>query len=381
MDTIEHAIFQAFQEKFSQTPIVVKAPGRINLIGEHLDYNDGFVFPAAIDKVIVAAMGVSNTSICTAVAVDLNETFEFNLLNIKPLENGGWRNYILGVVHEVQQLGKKLKSFNLSFGGNIPAGSGLSSSAALENSVVFALNELFELELSKEEMIFISQRAEHHFAGVKCGIMDQFASMFGEDQSFLYLDCRSLEVIPYRAVLDGCDFVLINTNVTHSLADSAYNDRRNVTQNLAKLLKVEALRDASFAEYESLKHQVSEVDYQKGLYVLEEIERTQKAAAALEKNDSIALGNLIFESHRGLQHQYQVSCEELDFLVDLAANDPHVLGARMMGGGFGGCTINLVEKQHKKCFIDFAEKAYLEQFGKSCTIIEIEISEGTRRIL
>lgn len=363
--------------RFKDTPVLVNSPGRINIIGEHTDYNQGFVFPAAINKSIVAAIGKSNTNFCSVYAFDNNEFYEFTLENLRPIENGGWRNYVIGIAAEIQKKGLKLKPFNVVFGGDIPQGAGLSSSAALENSVVFGLNEIFSLNLTKMEMIYISQKAEHNFAGVKCGIMDQYASMFGITDSVLLLDCKTLEATPFKIDFEGYQIVLINTNVKHTLVDAAYNDRRLVCEKVAKLLNVDALRDATESDLIKIKNQILDSEYQKALYVIQENGRVLEAAEQLKDNNITALGSLLFESHYGLQHQYEVSCKELDFLVQLAKTNTHVLGARMMGGGFGGCTINLIKIEKVQEFSKKTAELYKSKFGFDCSICFVELSQGT----
>jgi galactokinase len=362
---------------FKKNPLLIFSPGRINIIGEHTDYNGGYVFPAAVDKGIAAAIQKSDTGKSTAVALDLNSKVEFDLNNLKPSKQGSWENYVFGVVAEIQNRNKVVGDFNIVFKGNIPGGAGMSSSAALENSVVFGLNKLFDLGLTKTEMILISQQAEHNYVGVKCGIMDQYASMFGIKDHAILLDCRSLKSKPYKIDFKNHQLMLINTNVKHSLSDSAYNDRRSACENIAKLLEVETLRDATEEDLEKIINKVTPENYQKALYVIQEIIRTKKAAKAIENNDLEKLGALIYASHNGLQHQYKVSCDELDFLVDQAKKNKYVLGARMMGGGFGGCTINLIARNKVKDFAASASKAYKNKFNKECSVYFIELSQGT----
>lgn len=373
-------IEREFSEKFKEDSILIFSPGRINIIGEHTDYNDGFVFPAAVDKGIIAAMSKTSNSKCVAIASDLEQTFEFNLENIQPLVNGNWRNYILGVVGEIQKKGLKVGNFNIVFGGDIPNGSGMSSSAALENSVVFGLNELFDLGLTKTEMIFISQKAEHNYVGVNCGIMDQYASMFGQKNHALLLDCRTTVATPFLIDFKDYELLLINTNVKHSLADSAYNNRRAVCENAALLLNVKALRDTTEENLLSIKSEISQEDYQKALFVIQENNRVQAASKAITENDIEKLGTLIFESHKGLQYQYKVSCDELDFLVNHAIKNSDVIGARMMGGGFGGCTINIVKKGQSDAFVEKVAPLYKAKFKKECSPYSVNISEGTHKI-
>ncbi|WP_338360139.1 galactokinase [Yeosuana marina] len=376
--TLIHKIKTSFKEQFKTEPLMIFSPGRINIIGEHTDYNDGFVFPAAVDKGIVAAIGKSDSKTSSiAFAVDKNEIVKIYLNDLKPSSEGSWENYVLGVVAELQNRSKTIGNFNIAFGGDIPGGAGMSSSAALENSVVFGLNELFDLGLSKEDMILISQKAEHNYVGVKCGIMDQYASMFGIENHALLLDCRTVKSKPFKIDFKDHELMLINTNVKHSLSDSAYNDRRSVCESIASMLKVKALRDATEYDLESIKDQVTPENYQKALYVIQENERAVQASKAMEAGDLKTLGNLIYASHNGLQKQYKVSCEELDFLVEQAKLNGHILGARMMGGGFGGCTINLIQKSETASFKEFISEAYKNQFNKECSIYSVTLSNGT----
>ncbi|WP_298533760.1 galactokinase [uncultured Algibacter sp.] len=375
--TLVQDVKKTFIETFKTEPLLIFSPGRINIIGEHTDYNDGFVFPAAVDKGIAAAVQKSDTGNSTAIALDLDSTIKFELDKLKPSKEGSWENYVFGVVAEIQNRNKVVGDFNIIFKGNIPGGAGMSSSAALENSVVFGLNELFDLGLSKQEMILISQKAEHNYVGVNCGIMDQYASMFGIKHSALHLDCRTVKSKPYTINFKDHELMLINTNVKHSLSDSAYNDRRSACESISELLGIKALRDATEADLETIIDKVTPANYQKALYVIQENARTVKAAKAIEDNDLDTLGKLIYQSHNGLSNQYKVSCEELDFLVDQAKKNKYVLGARMMGGGFGGCTINLVAKTEAKAFADVAAKAYKNKFNKDCSVYFIELSQGT----
>ena len=378
--TLINNVKNTFIRTFKTDPLLIFSPGRVNIIGEHTDYNKGFVFPAAINKGIVAAIQKSELDFSTAYALDLNGKIEFNLDKLKPLKEGRWENYVCGVVHEIQNKNKLIGNFNLVFKGNIPSGAGMSSSAALENSIVFGLNELFDLELSKHDMILISQKAEHNFVGVKCGIMDQYASMFGLKNHALLLDCRTIESQPYEIDFKDYQLMLINTNVKHSLSDTEYNDRRFACKSISKLLSVKALRDATEADLEKIIDKVTPANYQKALYVIQENLRTLQAAKAIEYGDLETLGSLIYQSHNGLSNQYKVSCHELDFLVNQAKANPNILGARMMGGGFGGCTINLIAKTQAEAFAEKVSKAYHREFNKTCSVYFIEISEGTHLV-
>ena len=368
----------SFKEQFKTKPLMVFSPVRINLIGEHTDYNDGFAFPAAINKGIVLAISKSELSVSKAYALNNEELYEFNIENPKPLEDGGWRNYVLGVVAELQKLGKEVGNFNSVFAGNIPVGAGLSSSAALENSFAFALNKLFELGLTKNEMILISQKAEHNYAGVKCGIMDQYASMFGVKKSALLLDCRTVESQPYKIDFKEYKLMLINSNVKHDLSESAYNERREVCEKVSRLLQIDALRDASKEDLDKIKEEITEEEFQKALYVIQENKRVKLFSEAIQENDINTLGKLLYQSHEGLRTKYKVSCEELDFLVDSAKENSNILGARMMGGGFGGCTINLILKRDFKRFEKEVLDSFQKKFGKSCAVFKVKLSKGTR---
>lgn len=369
----------SFEKYFNTSPLLIFSPGRINLIGEHTDYNDGFVFPASISKGIVLAIQKSDSEKSQVYALNKKEMCEFDLQNIQPLENGGWRNYVLGVVAEIQKAGTSLTNFNISFAGDIPGGAGMSSSAALENSVVFGLNTLFNLGLSKQKMILISQKAEHNFAGVNCGIMDQYASMFGEKESALLLDCRTVESKSYKINFKEYKLLLINTNVKHDLSESAYNDRREVCEAICKKLNIKALRDADRSDLSTIKNDISSDDYLKALYVIEENERVHRFSKAIEENNLNTLGELLYKSHKGLSSQYKVSCDELDFLVDLTKETPSILGARMMGGGFGGCTINLI---HKKSNLDIKNivKKYELKFKIKPSVYSIKLTNGVKII-
>lgn len=371
---------KSFETHFKTNPLIVFSPGRINLIGEHTDYNDGFVFPAAINKGIVLALDKSDAGVSKVFACNKDQLYEFNHDHIQPLAQGNWQNYIIGVVAELQNLGNNVGNFNAVFSGNIPGGAGMSSSAALENSFVYGLNELFTLGLSRAEMILVSQKAEHNFAGVKCGIMDQYASMFGIKKNALLLDCRTMTAKPYSINFKDYKLMLINTNVKHDLSESAYNNRREVCEQVSKLLGIPALRDATREALDTIKSKIPTEDYQKALFVINENERVLKFAEAIENDDLETLGALLYQSHEGLSKNYKVSCDELDFLVSLAKESPFVLGARMMGGGFGGCTINLVLKTEYKNFKKKVSNNFKEHFGRSCSTYKIKLFHGTHSV-
>lgn len=372
----------AFNDRFGSDPILIASPGRINIIGEHTDYNDGFVFPAAINKYILSAFAKNEEDITRIYSLDLDEMLEIDLKGIKKLKPGYWGNYVIGVVHELQKMNKKLQNFNLVFGGDIPIGAGLSSSAALENSVVFGLNTLFDLKLSKAEMIQISMQAEHNFAGVKCGIMDQFSSMMGKSNQAMLLNCEDLsfEYIPIE--MKDYEILLINSNVKHSLADSAYNQRRKECNEGLKILqeifpKLTSLSQTTMEQLLSVKDELPATVYNRCLYVIEENKRVVETKKALESEDWNKVGELLFESHYGLQYLYEVSCDELDFLVELTKENNATIGSRMMGGGFGGCTLNLIKNNEVANFTKIIAEKYISKFGHEVNFYSVNISDGT----
>lgn len=373
-------VHHSFKDQFNTEPMLIFSPGRINLIGEHTDYNNGFVFPAAIDKGIVMAIGKSDANYTRAVSLDMNEDVIINLDNLQRIEDNTWKNYVIGVTAEILKAGKKITNYNCVFAGDIPVGSGLSSSAALENSLALGCNELFGLGLSKNELIHISQKAEHNYVGVNCGIMDQFASMFGEENHALFLDCKTLESESIPVRLHDYEIVLVNSNVKHALADSGYNDRYAVCQNIIKLLNKPSLREVSFEDLNATKSKISEADYNKGLYILQENERVVNCKNALKENNLEKVGEILFQSHNGQSKMYEISCEELDFLVDEAKQNASVIGARMMGGGFGGCTINLVLKSDSEKFRHKISESYRKKFNRACSIYSVKLNDGTRVI-
>tara|TARA_B110000503_G_scaffold143271_1_gene243661 strand:+ start:2645 stop:3790 length:1146 start_codon:yes stop_codon:yes gene_type:complete len=366
-----------FIERFKVQPLMVFSPGRINLIGEHTDYNDGFVFPAAIDLGIALAINKSSSKVSRVYALNNGEMHDIDLHNMRPIKDGGWRNIALGVVVELAKMNKIVGNFDTVFAGNIPVGAGLSSSAALENSLVFGLNNLFNFGLKKKEMILISQKAEHNFLGVNCGIMDQYASMYGKKNRALLLDCRAITSKRIKIKLKNLKLVLVNTNVNHELSESAYNERRAVCEKVSILLKIKALRDASENDLESLRGQISKTDFNKALYVINENKRVQLFSEAILKKDYETMGQLMYETHNGLSSNYNVSCKELDFLVDVTKNMDYVYGSRMMGGGFGGCTLNLVLEHDIKKFKHEICAMYQKKFERICSIYDVKISKGT----
>lgn len=378
-------IKQAFKERSNSDPIMVAAPGRINLIGEHVDYNQGFVFPAAIDKYIYAGFSKSDGAYSKLHALDLDEHYDLDLNNLHKIERSHWANYAIGIVHGLKQRSKRISNFNLVFSGDIPLGAGLSSSAALENSIVFGLNELFNLDLSREEMIQISLEAEHKFAGVACGIMDQFSSMMGQKDHAFLLNCKDLSHTVIPLVLTDYQLILINTNVKHILSDSPYNARKNQCKEGLQILQstypeLKSLAKANLIQLEACKPKMLDVVYNRSLFVIEEVQRVHEAKEAILNQDWERFGKLLYASHFGLQNLYEVSCPELDFLVDLTKQEEAVLGSRMMGGGFGGCTLNLVKKSHVENFIKNTAKMYQTKFDIKIESYLVQTSNGTQLI-
>jgi galactokinase len=371
-----------FNQLYKQKPIVVRAPGRINLIGEHTDYNDGFVMPAAINYDTVFAIAEATDGVSEVYSVKYDETFKVNLENPQPVESPAWVNYLLGVLKQFLMKGLSVKPFKCAFGGDVPLGAGLSSSASVECGFAFALNELNGHNLPKETMMYMAQWAEHNFAGVMCGIMDQFASMMGKKGHVIVLDCRSMEYHYSPINLPDHDIVLCDTKVKHSLVDSEYNSRRSECERGVAILsrhypEVKSLRDVTEEMILKHKSELTGKMYDRCLYVVQEIRRVQEASADLKANHLDAFGQKMFATHDGLSKLYEVSCEELDFLVALAREFGSVVGARMMGGGFGGCTINIIPKSETNKFIAFASKAYQDKFGHDMASYIVSVEDGT----
>ncbi len=369
----------AFIERFSSNPVFYASAGRINLIGEHTDYNGGFVFPGAIDKYIMTAININGTDKVRLYSVDMNQYTEFGLREEdKPAEQ--WACYVFGVCREVIKRGFEVKGFDAVFAGDVPLGAGLSSSAALESCFAYALNDLFnDNKISIFELALIGQSTEHNYCGVNCGIMDQFASVFGKKDCLMRLDCRSLEFkyFPFKPV--GYKLVLVNSQVKHELVDSPYNKRRESCERVAKTLGVETLRDADMSMLEAAKAQISDEDYKRAVYVIGEKQRVLDVCEALEKGDYETVGQRMYETHHGLSKDYEVSCEELDFLNDVA-KECGVTGSRIMGGGFGGCTINLVKEELYDTFVQTAKTKFNEKYGIEPIIIDVVISDGAHKV-
>lgn len=376
-------VTDSFKEAFKTGPqYIFLSPGRINVIGEHVDYNDGFVLPAAINKYICFAVSESGSSKCTIIAKDLGKTYIFDINDeLKPTDIM-WANYILGVVYRLKSRSNALKGVNIVFSSTIPMGAGLSSSAALECGIGYAFNHIFNIGLSKEDIALIGQKAEHTFVGVNCGIMDQFASVFGKKNNVIKLDCNSLEYEYHKADFKEYSLLLLDSNVKHTHLTSGYNTRRKEVEAGLAILKevypgVKTFRDCNEQHVIAQREKLGEVNYKRCLFVVQEIQRVLDAVEALESSDFTKLGRLMFATHHGLSREYEVSCDEIDFLVDAVRQDENVLGSRMMGGGFGGCSINLVKKGTENALIERISDEYKMKFGISLKAYKIKISKGT----
>jgi galactokinase len=373
-----------FQQVFNnEADLCVQSPGRINIIGEHTDYNNGFVLPAAIDKKVMVAIRKREDDLIVLYAEAFAEKKEVKIPEMKP--QGDWADYMLGVVAQLIKKNYVVGGFEILLTGDIPIGAGLSSSAAVECATIFALNELFSFGLEKMEMVQMAQMAEHEYAGVKCGIMDQFASMFGKKDHLIKLDCRSLEYeyIPFQ----NQDFalVLFNSNVKHALVDSEYNIRRNQCNEGVEMIRkyhpqINSLRDADTEMVEKYIRPQDELIYRRCHYVVSENIRLLQLCEALNHNNLDNCGKLMHETHLGLSEDYEVSCPELDLLVKIAMEQPGVIGARLVGGGFGGCTINLVRKENLESVIYEVENGYKLSSGKEATTYIVNVEDGTKLI-
>ena len=354
------------------------------MIGEHTDYNGGFVFPGAIDKSMVAEIKPNGTNLVKAYSIDLKDYVEFGL-NEEDAPRASWARYIFGVCREMIKRGVEVKGFNTAFAGDVPLGAGMSSSAALESTYAYALNDLFgENRIDKLELAKVGQATEHNYCGVNCGIMDQFASVFGKKGQLIRLDCRSMEYQYFPFDPQGYRLVLVDSVVKHELASSAYNKRRQSCEAAVAAVQkkyegVEFLRDVTMDMLNDCKADISEEDFKRAEYVIEEIQRVLDVCAALEKGDYETVGQKMYETHQGMSKLYEVSCDELDFLNDLAF-DCGVTGSRVMGGGFGGCTINLVKEELYNTFINKAKEDFKAKFGRSPKIYDVVISDGARRL-
>lgn len=378
---IKESISAVFKEQYNEDPhVVARAPGRINIIGEHTDYNDGFVLPAAINQHSVVALSKRNDKLVSLYSVLFEEKFEIDLGQMKPQEIT-WTNYVLGVVDQFVKDDQSISGFNLVLDGNVPLGAGLSSSASVECATAFGLRELFNLDIADMKIAQLSQLAEHTYAGVNCGIMDQFASVFGKEDYVVRLDCRDLTYKYFPLELEDYGLLLLNTNVEHSLASTAYNKRRETCEKAVDIIqkkyaKVDTLRDVTYEMLDELIKEQHPDIYPKAKYVVGEIERVKLASKALQEGDLQKVGELMNETHEGLSKCYEVSCDELDFLFEQAKKHKDILGARVMGGGFGGCTINLIKKDFIEEFIETVKPLYKEKFGIDLTPIKVGLSKG-----
>lgn len=376
-------ISEKFNTLFGCSGEFFASAGRINLIGEHTDYNGGFVFPGAIDKGIMAEIKLNGTGKVCAYSLDLDEYVEFGL-NEEDAPSQSWSRYIFGVCREIIKRGGEISGFNTVFAGDVPLGAGMSSSAALESTFAFALNYLFNLGIDKFELARIGQSTEHNYCGVKCGIMDQFASVFGKKGQLMRLDCKTMEYKYYPFHPEGYRLVLLDSVVKHELASSAYNKRRESCERAAAAIRekhpeVEFLRDANREWLDEVKDSISEEDYMRAEYVIDEVARVLDVCDALEKDDYETIGEKMYETHYGMSRLYEVSCEELDYLNNIA-RECGVTGSRVMGGGFGGCTINLVKDGLYDSFISRAKASFKERFGHEPKVYDVVISDGARKL-
>lgn len=371
-----------FTEKFGNEPQkIILSPGRINIIGEHIDYNDGYVLPAAIDKIICFALEKNNSQKSKIYAIDLNDEFELDLTKEIQLSDIVWTNYILGVVKQLQDNGFSLEGFNCVFSSNIPVGSGLSSSAALECGMIFGIKELFNLTINKVDIAFLGQKAEH-WVGINCGIMDQFSSVHGLENKVIKLDCKTLEFEYHEANFNNYALVLFDSNVKHSLFTSEYNTRREECEKGLSIIKkyfpeIKSFRDCQESQLLSIRDKMDEIVFKRVHYVINEIRRVAQACDALDNGNIELLGQLLFDTHKGLSVDYEVSCKELDMLVATAKEDDAIIGSRLMGGGFGGCTINLIKKGQENEVKNKFSSLYLDIFGIELKFYDVRIGNGT----
>ncbi|MCI6337663.1 MAG: galactokinase [Prevotella sp.] len=369
-----------------KTGNVYASPGRINLIGEHTDYNGGFVFPGAVDKGMICEVRPNGTDTIMAYSIDLKDRVEFKVDDPQG-PRASWARYIYGIVQEMKKRGVDVKGFNTAFAGDVPLGAGMSSSAALESCYAFALNDLFgDNKVSKWDMVLAGQATEHNYCGVNCGIMDQFASVFGNEGCLMRLDCRSREFEYFPFKPEGYRLVLLDSVVKHELAGSPYNDRRNSCENVVKHIaakhpeaQFETLRDCTWEQLEEVRAEVGEEDYSRAKFVLGEKDRVLAVCDALNAGDYETVGQKMYETHYGLSKEYEVSCEELDYLNDIAKENG-VTGSRIMGGGFGGCTINLVKEELYDKFIADAKEKFAAKYGHAPKVYDVVIGDGSRKL-
>lgn len=379
-----HSIKATFRDLFQSQSILAFAPGRINLIGEHTDYQEGFVFPAAVEQGIYVAIGKNQEKYCRLYSLDFEEQFTFSPDSISP-KKGHWANYVMGMLSQLKQAGFTPPNFDMVIGGTIPVGAGLSSSAALSISIGTAITSLFEYQVSKKSLVLYAQKSEHLYAGVNCGIMDPYASSFGKKGHALLLDCRSNTHVEVPIDFGDFQLVLVNSKVKHSLADSAYNKRREACEESVLLLKsewpkIKTLRDVTYSDLEKVKEILPSALFPKAKHVITENHRVIEASNLLHLGDLVAFGKLMNASHASLRDDFEVSCAELDFLADIGQQMDFVLGARMMGGGFGGCTLNLVKNEYLEAFKKQLKLSYQTTFEIEPAFIEVALSAGARII-
>ena len=380
---MQDRIHSKFVSLYGEGGRVFASAGRINLIGEHTDYNGGYVFPGAIDKGIIAEIKPNGKSIVRAYSLDYDVECTFGLTEEDKPE-AAWARYVFGVCRETIKRGGTVNGFDCVFAGDVPLGAGLSSSAALESCFAFALNELYGNKIDKFELAKIGQSTEHNYCGVNCGIMDQFASCFGKEGSLIRLNCKTLEYKYFPFDPKGYKLVLIDSCVKHELASSAYNKRRASCENAARAIRknhpeVEFLSDAKRVWLDEVRELIPEEDFLRAEYVIGEVQRVLDVCDALERGDYETVGEMMYQTHFGLSRLYEVSCEELDFLNRLARK-MDVTGSRVMGGGFGGCTINLVKDSLYDAFIAEARKQFKARFGHEPKVYDVVVSDGAREI-
>ncbi len=378
---IEKRLLRAFTSEYNADPLIVKSPGRVNLIGEHTDYNNGLVLPAAIDKYIYLALSKNDSGQVRIYSLDQNDRYTGSIQSFTRSEKL-WPDYLLGVIEQLQLNNYRFGGVDIAFTGDIPQGAGLSSSAALECATAFGISKLFNLGVESLDIALMAQAAENQFVGVNCGLMDQFASVFGKEQHLIKLDCSdySYEYVPFRE--KGIKILLLDTRVKHSLASSAYNERRQQCEEGVALVRkhvpeVSSLRDISEEQLKKFVLIRDELLYKRCHYVVSEIARVEAAAVDLKNGDLGAFGKKMYETHKGLQYDYEVSCPELDLLTASAQKVPSVFGARMMGGGFGGCTINILPEERVEQAIELISGDYEKVFGLAPHAYVAQITSGT----